>query len=107
MNPFLTSLLDYPAEHFLGKELWEIGLLRDKQASQAAMQQITEQGSVRYETLPLEGSDGRLHPVEMVASMYEEGPHRVVQCNVRDIADRSRLEALPGSRLLSINIIRH
>jgi two-component system, chemotaxis family, CheB/CheR fusion protein len=94
VNPFLTQLLGYPPSHFLGRELWEIGFLRDKQASQAAMRQITEQGSVRYETMPLEGSDGRLHPVEMVANMYEEDRHRVIQCNIRDIADRSRLEAL-------------
>ncbi|MCU0863389.1 MAG: ATP-binding protein [Planctomycetes bacterium] len=94
VNPFLTQLLGYPPSHFLGKELWEIGFLRDKQASQAAMRQITEQGSVRYETMPLEGSDGRLHPVEMVANMYEEDRHRVIQCNIRDIADRSRMEAL-------------
>ncbi|MEI8378921.1 MAG: PAS domain S-box protein [Planctomycetota bacterium] len=94
VNPFLTNLLDYPAEHFLGKELWEIGFLRDKQASQSAMEQLDEQGSLRYESLPLEDRQGRKHPVEMVANLYQEDNHRVIQCNIRDITDRSRLETL-------------
>ncbi len=94
VNPFLTDLLDYPAEHFLGKELWEIGFLRDKQASRAAMQQLNEKGSIRYESLPLEDGAGRLHPVELVANVYQEGAQRVIQCNIRDISERNRLEIL-------------
>ena len=92
VNPFLTTLLDYPAEHFLGKELWEIGFLKDKQASVSAMQQLDELGSIRYESLPLEDSHGMKHPVEMVANKYEEGHHPVIQCNIRDISERRRLE---------------
>jgi PAS domain S-box-containing protein len=92
VNPFLTNLLDYSADHFLGKELWEIGFLKDKQASVFAMEQLDEKGSIRYENLPLEDRQGRKHPVEMVANKYEEGAHPVIQCNIRDIAERRRLE---------------
>jgi PAS domain S-box-containing protein len=28
-NPFMTALLGYAHDEFLGKELWEIGLFRD------------------------------------------------------------------------------
>ncbi len=35
-NPFMTELLGYAREELLGKELWEIGLLKDEKASQAA-----------------------------------------------------------------------
>ncbi|MEO8494106.1 MAG: PAS domain S-box protein [Planctomycetota bacterium] len=94
VNPFLTNLLDYPAEHFLGKELWEIGFLRDKQDSRAAMQQLDEQGSIRYESLPLQDRHGNTHPVEMVANLYQEDHHPVIQCNIRDISERSRMETL-------------
>ena len=92
VNPFLTTLLDYPAEHFLGKELWEIGFLKDKQASVLAMKQLDETGSIRYEGLPLEDRHGKKHPVEMVANKYEEGLHPVIQCNIRDISERRMLE---------------
>ncbi len=92
VNPFLTTLLDYPAEHFLGKELWEIGFLKDKQASVFAMRRLDEVGSIRYEGLPLEDRHGQKHPVEMVANKYEEGMHPVIQCNIRDISERRKLE---------------
>ena len=46
VNPFLTLLLDYPAGHFLGKELWEIGFFRDQAASRAAMDQKETRGSI-------------------------------------------------------------
>lgn len=92
VNPFLTTLLQYPVEHFLGKELWEIGFLKDKQASVSAIQQLDEIGSIRYESLPLEDSLGEKHPVEMVANKYDEGQHPVIQCNIRDISERRRLE---------------
>ncbi len=92
VNPFLTTLLDYTADHFLGKELWEIGFLKDKQASVLAMQQLDATGSIRYEGLPLEDRHGQKHPVEMVANKYEEGTHPVIQCNIRDISERRKLE---------------
>jgi PAS domain S-box-containing protein len=92
VNPFLTTLLDYPADHFLGRELWEIGFLKDKQASVLAMQQLDKIGSIRYEGLPLEDRHGQKHPVEMVANKYDEGLHPVIQCNIRDISERRKLE---------------
>jgi signal transduction histidine kinase/ActR/RegA family two-component response regulator len=58
------------------------------------MQQLDEQGSIRYESLPLEDRHGRTHPVEMFASVYEEDHHPVIQCNIRDITERSGLEKL-------------
>jgi len=94
VNPFVTDLLDYPAEHFVGKELWEIGVLRNQQASATAMEELHEQGSIRYEDLPLQGRDGSVHPVELIASEYVEDDHAVIQCTIRDVADRHRLEAL-------------
>ncbi len=35
-NPYMMELLDYSHADFLGKELWEIGILKDKEASAAA-----------------------------------------------------------------------
>ncbi len=58
-NPFMTELLGYSHDEFLGKELWEIGLFRDKQASQAAYRELQEKGYIRYDHLPLETKDGQ------------------------------------------------
>jgi PAS domain S-box-containing protein len=53
-NPFMSHLLGYRHEELLGKELWEIGLLKDELASQAAFRELQKSGQVRYEDLPLE-----------------------------------------------------
>jgi PAS domain S-box-containing protein len=92
-NPFMTELLGYSHDELLGKELWEIGLFRDKQASQAAYQEMQEKGYVRYDYLPLQTKDGQQAEVEFVCNVYAGMDHRrVAQCNVRDISARSRLE---------------
>ena len=91
-NPFMSELLGYSHEHFLGKELWEIGLFSDKAANEAAVRTLQDKGYIRYEHLPLETSRGLRVEVEVVANAYREDHHKVIQCNIRDITERSRLE---------------
>jgi PAS domain S-box-containing protein len=93
-NPFMTALLGYSHEEFLGKELWEIGLFRDIKESRAAYRDLQEKGYVRYENLPLESKSGHKVEVEFVSNIYAEDHHQVVQCNIRDITERSRLQRL-------------
>ena len=93
-NPFMTTLLGYSHDEFLGKELWEIGLFRDITESRAAYRELQEKGYVRYENLPLETRSGQKVEVEFVSNVYAENCHKVVQCNVRDITERSRLQRL-------------
>lgn len=92
-NPFMYQLLDYPHGELLGKELWEIGLLKDEQASVAAFRELQEKGQVRYEDLPLETKAGVKREVEVVANRYDEDGTQVIQCNIRDITERKRTEA--------------
>lgn len=91
-NPYMTELLGYSHADLLGKELWEIGLLQDKETSQAAFQQLKTDGYIRYEDLPLETTQGSRHAVEFVSNVYPEGDHPVIQCNIRDITQRKQLE---------------
>ena len=91
-NPFMHQLLGYPHHELLGKELWEIGLLKDEQASLAAFEELQRTGQVRYEDLPLESKSGDKREVEVVANRYEEDGKQVIQCNIRDITERKRTE---------------
>ncbi len=93
-NPFMTALLGYSHDEFLGKELWEIGLFRDINESRAIYRELQEKGYVRYENLPLESTSGHKVEVEFVSNVYGENNHQVVQCNIRDITERSRLQRL-------------
>jgi PAS domain S-box-containing protein len=92
VNPFMVELLGYPREEFIGKELWEIGLLKDEQASREAFQELEERGFIRYEDLPLQTKMGRRREVEFVSNTYDEDGHSVIQCNIRDITERKRAE---------------
>ena len=91
-NPFMTDLLGYSHDEFLDKELWEIGLFADKRASQAVYEKLQENGYVRYENLPLQSKSGKKAEVEFVSNVYPEGDQNVIQCNIRDISERIRLE---------------
>jgi PAS domain S-box-containing protein len=92
VNPFLVKFLGYTYEEFIGKELFEIGLLKDEAASQAAFRELQATGLIRYENLPLETKDGRRVEVEFVSNLYDEGDQRVIQCNIRDISERRKTE---------------
>ena len=91
-NPFLRDLLGYSPEELLGKELWQIGLFQDIEASRAAFRQLQEKGYIRYEDLPLETKYGIRREVEFVSNVYRVDGQRVIQCNIRDITDRKRAE---------------
>ena len=96
VNPFLTELLGYSRDEFLGKELWEIGLFSDKEASQTAFRELQETGYLRHEDLPLQTKHGERREVEFVSNVYEEDGQQVIQCNIRDITDRKRAEEERG-----------
>ncbi len=91
-NPFITELLGYPTDGLIGKELWQIGLFQDIEASQAAFQQLQEEGYIRYHDLPLETKSGRKAEVEFISNIYNVDHHPVIQCNIRDITERRLLE---------------
>ena len=91
-NPFLAGLLGCTRAELIGKELWEIGLFKDIEASKAAVRELQEKQYLRYDDLPFETSSGQRIDVEMVSSVYGEGDHRVIQCNIRDISVRKHLQ---------------
>jgi PAS domain S-box-containing protein len=91
-NPFMSELLGYPHGELLGKELWEIGLLKDEQASRSAFRELQKKHFIRYEDLPLQNKAGQRHEVEFVSNLYQENGHKVIQCNIRDITARKKSE---------------
>src|SRR5205085_9722060 len=91
-NPFMSELLGYPHDELLGKELWEIGVLKDERASRSAFRELRKKHFIRYENLPLQNKAGQQHEVEFVSNLYDEDGHQVIQCNIRDITERKQAE---------------
>ena len=90
VNPFLTAMLGYSQEEFLGKKLWELGAFKDIKASELAYRELQSKGYIRYDNLPLETSSGRSVAVEFVSNVYLVDHTRIAQCNIRDITLREQ-----------------
>jgi signal transduction histidine kinase len=83
----------------LGRELWQIGLLENRQAVWQAVRVLQKQQTLRYETLPLAPKDGKPRFVEVVSTLYQANGHQVIQWNLRDITARKQAEeALQASQ---------
>ena len=91
-NPYLLTLLGKSQEELVGKQLWELGLIADQEASRIMQRELQKNGFVRYEHLDLLTSDGRALPVEFVSNVYPIGSDSVAQCNIRDISSRRAAE---------------
>jgi diguanylate cyclase (GGDEF)-like protein/PAS domain S-box-containing protein len=92
VNPFLIEMLGYSKNEFLGKRLWEIGAFIDVRKSREAYNELQKKNYIRYEDLPLESKNGQRMEVEFVSNVYMVNYERVIQCNIRDISERKRLE---------------
>ena len=103
VNPFLTRLLGYPYDTFCGKHLWEISGFKEVAASKEAFQTLQDHEFIRYEDLPLVTRTGNRVDVEFVSNVYQVDNNRLIQCNIRDITERKRVELRlkEGSKLES------
>ncbi len=91
-NPFISSLLGSTREELIGQELYELGFVTDVQSSRRMFQTLKELRQFRYENLLLRSHDGQPREVEVVANLYDEDGRPVIQCNIRDITERKRIE---------------
>ena len=92
VNPFLTELLDFSHGEMIGKTVGELSPFKDIASNQAMLEQLQQDGYVRYEDLPLETRDGRKIAVEFVSNVYQAGDKKVIHCNIRDITERKQTE---------------
>jgi signal transduction histidine kinase len=83
-------LLQIQKDDLEGKELWQIGLLKDEESSHTFFRTLQEQGIARLDDIEIEGPQER--QVAIVANRYPENGHEVIQCNIRDITERRRNE---------------
>ncbi|MFW6196539.1 MAG: PAS domain S-box protein, partial [Thermoplasmatota archaeon] len=91
-NPYLQDILEYNKEELVGKELWQIGTFKDVVENKNRFDELVDEGYIRYSDLPLKTKYGNEVPVEFVSNTYEAGGEKVIQCNIRDISDRKKVE---------------
>jgi PAS domain S-box-containing protein len=92
VNPFLYKLLGFSKDDMVGKTVGQLSPFKDIESNQVMLKHLQERGYVRYEDLPMETRDGRHIAVEFVSNVYRAGDKNVIQCNVRDITERKRVQ---------------
>lgn len=92
-NPLLLEMLGFGRDELLGRRLWKIGFFKDRALAESIFASLHIEGYVHEENLSLVGRDGRSLEVEFVGNLYEAEHQRVIQCNIRDVTERRRLEA--------------
>ena len=92
VNPFMIELLGYSHEKFVEKAIWEIGFFKDIVANEDKFFELQQEEYIRYENLPLETFEGRKINVEFVSNVYLVNNQKVIQCNIRDITERVRVD---------------
>lgn len=98
VNPFLIELLGYSREQFIGMKIWDLGAFKDVVANEAYFEELRRNEFVRYEDTPLEASTGKLIHVEFVSNVYLVNKTKVIQCNIRDITERKKVEEMIANR---------
>ncbi len=94
VNPYLFKLLGFSRAEMIGKTVGELSPFKDIEANQVMLERLQAKGYVHYDNLPLETKDGLKIAVEFVSNVYQAGDKKVIQCNVRDITERRKLEAM-------------
>jgi diguanylate cyclase (GGDEF)-like protein/PAS domain S-box-containing protein len=92
VNPYLINMLGIPRKEFVSKKLWEVGAFKDIKASKDAFKVLQKKKYIRYKNLPLKAKGGELIQVEFVSNVYWAGGKQVIQCNIRNITDRKKVE---------------
>jgi len=91
-NPFIVKIIDFPLEEILGRKLWEIGLFSNMEESELAFTQLRTNGYIRFEDMPIQRRNGKVTEVEFISNVYLSNKTKVIQCNIRDITERKRVE---------------
>lgn len=87
INPAVVELFGDSSE-FIGKNLKDIGLLKDMGDAQEIIQKLNEAGFIFYDYVPVETKGGQIIDTEI----YLIDRAKLIQCNVRNITERKRSE---------------
>ena len=92
LNPYLAELLGYARDKMVGRRFWETEPFQAMTQGEGLLKRIREQGVFRIQDLALTAKDGQTVELEVVANIYSEGAHRVIQFNLRDMTERRKFE---------------
>ncbi|MDD5304583.1 MAG: response regulator [Elusimicrobia bacterium] len=92
-NPSFLALLGYGLDEIRGRALWELDAFKGLEAAKVDLRNLLTLPRVRHDDLPLTAKDGSRRDVEFSGNACAADGGKVIQCGVRDISERKRLQA--------------
>ncbi len=87
-NPATEKMLGYSLKESIGKKLQDIGVLLDMSDFQTTMRNLNMSGIINYNDVPIKTKSGQ----HIDTDIYLVDRARLVQCNIRDVSERKRVE---------------
>ena len=100
-NPYIAHLMGFSLDEIVGKELWEIGFILDKNLARTAYLELQTKSYIRYSDIPLQHKSGKTIDVEFLSYVYNVDKQKAIQCNIRDITDQKKLRENENAILAS------
>jgi len=88
VNPATEKMLGYTREESIGNKLQDIGISLDLGDFQTTMENLNKAGMIKYDDVPIKNKAGQ----HIDTDIYLVDRARLVQCNIRDITERKRVE---------------
>lgn len=92
VNPFFTKLTGFPAGSLIGKKISQVGLFEGAITGKRIFDELELEDEVLYENTILITKNGHKKIVEVVAHVYKEGEHSMVQCTIRDLTEKRKAQ---------------
>ncbi len=105
VNEMAVRMMGYSAQDLLNRTFLQIGANRSTQDLLSFFEKIKKQGQASIDQILLLGANRRLIPVDMSGSLVSIGDSQVIQCFVRDISDKIKMQRqilLSRQRLISL-----
>jgi PAS domain S-box-containing protein len=93
-NKFILDLTGYSLDDTIGKNLWELGFIKDVSLAEKAFSELRTNKYVRYENIPLRRKNGETVEVEFISNVYAVKGTEIVQCNIREVSESQLLDRI-------------
>ena len=93
-NPFFLNLLECAREELQHRHYTEVPYFTEPPVFEQVFETLKSQVSVSYDDVAIKTCTGKEISVELLASVYFVDSKKVIQCNIRDITERKKVEKI-------------
>ena len=89
INPYLAEMLGYTCNELIGQKLKELGFKKNSLINDDSFLSLQKKGYLQRDEV-IETKHGKQLDIELISNIYECTDKYYIQCNIRDITNRTR-----------------